>query len=615
MPGIRLYIRVRNWIQINEIISKSNIFSGNYVFYSNFALLEFVHCFINKNTTRAMNFFKNIKKARGFIAGAVLAGTAFFFIRARSADDPYFEISKNLDIYTNLFKELNTYYVDPIEPGKLVKTGVDAMLEDLDPYTNFITESDIEEYEFMTTGKYGGIGANMHKKGEDIYIGDVYENSPAQKAGLHPGDVVISVDNQVVKGKSIDDLSLLLKGSPGTQLTLKIRDAFTNAEMQKIITRGEIEISSVPYAALLGTDKNIAYVKLTQFTQGCARQVRDAYDSLQKVQPALKGLILDLRNNPGGLLDEAVGVCNIFVDKGQLVVTTKGKIPDMDKEYTTPGSAWNKDIPLAVMVNHSSASSSEIVAGTMQDLDRGAIIGERSYGKGLVQVTRPLGFNSHLKLTIARYYTPSGRCIQMLDYTHRNADKTVNVFADSLKKSYKTRNGRTVKSAGGIEPDIHIKDDAMSLVTVTLYTKNYFFDYATDYAKKHTSIAEPSKFSLTESEFNDFTKWLENKDYSYKTETENELDTLQKIAIKEKYYDESKKEFESLKSKLSHDKKQDLLKHKANVKEMLENEIVSRYYFSRGRIAQNLQHDIELDKSLSLILQPGEYSSLLKGKK
>ncbi len=562
-----------------------------------------------------MIFLKKIANAKGFIAGAALSATAFFFIHARSADDPYFEISKNLDIYTNLFKELNTYYVDPIEPGKLVKTGVDAMLDDLDPYTNYITESDVEDYEFMTTGKYGGIGANMHRKGDDILVGDVYENSPAQKAGLHPGDAVLSVDDQSVKGKSVDDLSLLLKGAPGTQLTVKIKDAYTGIESQKIITRGEIEISSVPYAALIGPQKDIAYVKLTQFTQGCARQVRNAYDSLKKAQPALKGLVLDVRNNPGGLVDEAVNICNIFVDRDQTVVTTRGKMPDMDKDYKTAGSVWNKDLPLTVLVNKSSASASEIVAGTMQDLDRGVIIGERSYGKGLVQVTRPLGFNAHLKLTIARYYTPSGRCIQALDYTHRNADHTVSTFADSLKKSYKTRNGRTVLSGGGIEPDVKIKNEATSQLAVTLYVKNYLFDYATDYAGKHKSIADPTKFTLTDAEFNDFTKWLDKKDYSYKTETESELDSLKAIAVKEKYYDENKAEFDALKAKLSHDKKQDLQKNKDAVKQMLENEIVSRYYFSKGRIAQNMQHDKELDKALALIASPAELEALLKVKK
>lgn len=554
---------------------------------------------------------QKIKKARGFLAGVALSGTAFFFIHGK-ASDPYFEISKNLDIYADLFKELNTFYVDPIEPGKLVKTGVDAMLEDLDPYTNYITEADIEDYRFMTTGKYGGIGASMRKKGEEIYIGDVYENSPAQKAGLHPGDLVESIDNQVVKGKTIDDLSSLLKGTPGTQISMKIKDPFTNTVLQKMVTRGEIEISSVPYYSLIGDQNNIAYVRLTQFTQGCARQVRDAFDSLKKAQPSLKGLVLDLRNNPGGLLDEAVSICNIFVDKGQLVVSTKGKIPDMDKDYKTTGPVWNKDLPLTVLVNHSSASASEIVAGTIQDLDRGVVIGERSYGKGLVQVVRPLGFNAKLKLTIARYYTPSGRCIQAIDYAHRNVDGSVGFVPDSLKLSYKTKLGRTVKSGGGVMPDVQVKDEPMSMIAVTLYTKNYLFDYATEYARQHPTVAAASKFSLTDAEFNQFSKWLENKDYSYKTETEAGLDSLKKTAIKENYYEGSKDGFEALKSKLSHDKKQDLLKHKDQVRHMLENEIASRYYFTRGRIAQGLQYDKELDKALALIGQQTEYSGLLK---
>ena len=558
-----------------------------------------------------LRLLKKIKISKGFLAGVALTATVFLFIRART-NDQYFEISKNLDVYTNIMKELNTYYVDPIEPGKLVKVGVDAMLEDLDPYTNYITESDIEEYEFMTTGKYGGIGANMHRKGDDIYVGDVYENSPAQKAGLHPGDMVESIDGQAVKGKSIDDLGMLMKGSPGTQITMKIKDAFTHAVSQKIVTRSEIEISSVPYASLEGPQNNIAYVRLTQFTQGCARQVRDAFDSLQKAQPALKGMVLDLRNNPGGLVEEAVGICNIFVDKGQLVVSTKGKIADLDKEYKTPGTVWNKTKPLTVLVNHSSASASEIVAGTIQDLDRGVIIGERSYGKGLVQVVHQLGFNARLKLTIARYYTPSGRCIQMIDYAHRNADGSVGFIPDSLKKAYKTKAGRTVLSGGGIAVDVNVKDAPTSMIGVTLYTKNYLFDYATEYAGKHKTIAPADKFTLTDAEFNDFAKWLENKDYSYKTETEDALDSLRKMAVREKYYDDAEREFDALKNKLSHDKKQDLLKNKEQVKEMLENEIASRYYYTRGRIAQSMQHDKELDKALSILSQPAEYEGILK---
>ena len=552
-----------------------------------------------------------MKGAKGFIVGAALSATAFMFIRAQN-NDPYFEIAKNLDIYTNLFKELNTFYVDPIEPGKLVKTGVDAMLQELDPYTNFISEADVEEYEIMTTGKYGGIGANMQRKGNDIYVADVYENSPAHKAGLHPGDMVESIDGQPLKGKTIEDLGSLLKGSPGTQLKMKVKDAYTQIVSEKLITRGEIEISSVPYAGLVGAQNDIAYVRLTQFTQQCGNAVKDAYDSLKKVQPSLRGMVLDLRNNPGGLLDEAVTICNIFIDKGQSVLTTRYRIEEMNKEYKTTIQAWNKDLPLAVLVNKSSASASEIVAGTIQDLDRGVVIGERSYGKGLVQVTRPLGFKSHLKLTVARYYTPSGRCIQALDYTRRNADGSVGLIADSLKKTFKTKGGRNVLSGGGVSPDVAVTDEPMSLIAVTLYTKNYIFDYATDYASKHKTIAAPDKFALTDDEFSQFAKWVENKDYSYKSETELQLDSLKKTAVKEKYFESVKSEFDALKNKLSHDKKQDLIKHKDQVKHILESEIASRYYYTRGRMAQAMQYDKELDKAVSLINTPAEYSKLLK---
>ena len=554
---------------------------------------------------------KKMKGAKGFIAGAALSATAFMFIRAQNSD-PYFEIAKNLDIYTNLFKELNTFYVDPIEPGKLVKTGVDAMLQELDPYTNFISEADVEEYEIMTTGKYGGIGANMQRKGNDIYVADVYENSPAHKAGLHPGDMVESIDGQSLKGKTIEDLGSLLKGSPGTQLKMKVKDAYTQIVSEKLITRGEIEISSVPYAGLVGAQNDIAYVRLTQFTQQCGNAVKDAYDSLKKVQPSLRGMVLDLRNNPGGLLDEAVNICNIFIDKGQSVLTTRYRIEEMNKEYKTTIQAWNKDLPLAVLVNKSSASASEIVAGTIQDLDRGVVIGERSYGKGLVQVTRPLGFKSHLKLTVARYYTPSGRCIQALDYTRRNADGSVGLIADSLKKTFKTKGGRNVLSGGGVSPDVAVTDEPMSLIAVTLYTKNYIFDYATEYASKHKTIAAPDKFALTDEEFNQFAKWVENKDYSYKSETELQLDSLKKTALKEKYFESVKSEFDAMKTKLSHDKKQDLIKHKDQIKHILESEIASRYYYTRGRMAQTMQYDKELEKAVSLINTPEEYSKLLK---
>lgn len=560
------------------------------------------------------NLFKRLNNWRGFISGLSLSIVFVLFIQAKNTDS-YFEISKNLDIFATLFKQLNTYYVDPIEPGKLVKTGIDAMLDGLDPYTNYITESDIEEYEFQTTGKYGGIGATMRRKGDDIFVGDVYESSPAQKAGLHPGDQVIAIDDHNLTGKTIDDISLLLKGSPGTQVNLKIKDAYTGEESKKLVTRGEIELSSVPYAGLTGPDKKIAYVKLNQFTPNCGRLVRTALDSLKKVEPNLTGVVLDLRNNPGGLLNEAVNICNIFVDRGQLIVSTKGKVAEKNMDYKTQMAPWDVQIPLAVIVNHSSASASEIVAGTMQDLDRGIIVGERSYGKGLVQETVPLGYNARLKLTIAKYYTPSGRCIQALDYTHRNPDGSVGKVPDSLKQTFATKSGRKVMSGGGVEADVNVEDDPISKLSITLYTKNYLFDYATQYAKQHPTIAPAGTFGLTDAEFSAFSKWLEGKEYSYKSETEIALDSLKNIATREKYFDAMKGEFANLQNKVAHDKQQDLLKHKEEVKRLLENEIVSRYYFLRGRIEQSLRTDNDLAKAVTLIDKPGDYQALLQPKK
>lgn len=556
----------------------------------------------------------SLKRYKYIITIATIAVAAGFFIQGKEQTG-FFEVSKNLDIYATLFKELNTYYVDEIEPGKLTKASIDAMLDDLDPYTNYITESDIEDYEFQTTGRYGGIGATMRRDGDAIFIGDVYESSPAQKAGLHPGDMVIKIDGQMIKGKSVDDISSLLKGSPGTQVSLYVKSALDGTEEAKLVTRGEIELSSVPYAGLVGENKNVAFVRLTQFTPMCGRMVRDALDSLKTVKPGLQGVVLDLRNNPGGLLDEAVNVCNIFTERDQLVVSTKGKMQDWDKDFKTQGTAWDTKIPLTVLVNHSSASASEIVAGTMQDLDRGVIIGERSYGKGLVQTTRPLGFNARLKLTTARYYTPSGRCIQALDYAHRNPDGSVGRVPDSLKKKFTTKGGRTVLSGGGVDPDVEVKNSSVSRIAIALYSKNFIFDYATQYVRKHARLDDAANFTLGAVEWSDFTKWLEGKDYSYKTTTEEALDSLQQIATREKYFEAAKPEFAALRAKVGHDKRLDLQKNQTEVKDMLESEIISRYYYQRGRIAHSLRNDDELAKALTLLAAPTQYSALLQTKK
>ncbi len=527
--------------------------------------------------------------------------------------DKYFEISKNLEIYSNVFKELNQYYVDPIEPGKMVKTGVDAMLNDLDPYTNLITEADLEDYELQTTGKYSGIGVSTRIKDGDIIIAELYESGPVAKAGIKAGDIVVSIDGQKVKGKDSDDIGLLMRGAPGSTLTMVVRNPITQKEESKTITREEIKLSSVPYSSLLGPENNIAYVFLSQFTPNCGRDVRNALDSLKKAQPALKGVVLDLRGNPGGLLDEAVNVCNLFIEKGQLVVSTKGKNKEWSKQFRTTGSPWDLEIPLAVLVNHGSASASEIVAGTTQDLDRGIIIGTRSFGKGLVQNVRTLGYNTRLKVTTAKYYTPSGRCIQALDYSHRNEDGSVSSVPDSLKKLFKTRVGRSVYDGGGVEPDVKLEDENLSPLTLTLLSKSFIFDYATQYYYKHPTIAPAAEFALTDNDFNDFEKWLSDKDYSYKTESEQVLANLKETAEKEKYFDNVKNEFNALSSKLSHDKTQDLLKNKQEVMHILANEIVSRYYFQKGRVINKLKRDDkDLQKALILLSNNKDYKSLLK---
>jgi carboxyl-terminal processing protease len=341
--------------------------------------------------------------------------------------------------------------------------------------------------------------------------------------------------------------------------------------------------------------------------------VRNALDSLKKVQPALKGVVLDLRGNPGGLLDEAVNVCNLFIDKGQLVVSTKGKNKEWDKQFRTSGTPWDLEIPLAVLVNHGSASASEIVAGTTQDLDRGIVIGTRSFGKGLVQNVRTLGYNTRLKITTAKYYTPSGRCIQALDYSHRNEDGSVSSVPDSLKKTFKTKIGRSVYDGGGVEPDVKMEEENLSPLTITLLTKSYIFDYATKYYYSHPSIAPAAEFELSDNDFNEFEKWLSDKDYSYKTDSEQQLAELKETAEKEKYFDNVKNEFNALAGKLAHDKKQDLIKNKQEVMRVLANEIVSRYYYQKGRVINKLKRDDkDLQKALILLSSSKDYKSLLK---
>jgi carboxyl-terminal processing protease len=502
------------------------------------------------------------------------------------------------------------FYVDETDPGKMMKKGIDAMLESLDPYTNYIPESDIEDYRFMTTGQYGGIGALIKLKGDYVVISEPYEGYPAQKADLRAGDEILEIDGRTAKGKKTDDVSKALKGQPKSTVKILIRRAGEKSPMEKVLTREEIKIKNVSYYGMV--NDHVGYIRLTNFTENAGKEVKDALLAL-KESNNLKGVILDLRENPGGLLNEAVNITNVFVPKNQDIVSTRGKMREMDKTYKSVNNPVDTDIPLTVLVNSRSASASEIVSGTVQDLDRGVLVGQRTFGKGLVQTTRALSYNSQLKITTAKYYIPSGRCIQALDYTHRNDDGSVGKVPDSLVTAFKTKAGRTVFDGGGVKPDINLEPTLYSNITVSLLTKNLIFDFATQYREKHVSIPAAKQFKLTEQDFNDFTAFIADKDYDYVTKSEKTMEELKTTAENEKYYDAFKSEYEALKVKMAHNKKEDIVKNKAEIMEVLTEEIVARYYYQRGRFEANVAYDPEIRRAADVLDDKALYSSVLNG--
>jgi len=519
-----------------------------------------------------------------------------------------FEISKNLDILTTMYKELNNNYVDEVNYGDLMKTGIDAMLDKLDPYTVFISEAEIEDYNFMTTGQYGGIGALIHRQGDYVVISEPYENSPAAKAGLEAGDQIIKINDKDASKKSVSDVSLLLKGQPGTKLNLVIRR--DGVEMDRTVVRENVSIPNVAYSSLF--DDGTGYIKLTGFTQNSGKEVKDALLKL-KESGKLTGLILDLRDNGGGLLNEAVTITNLFVKKGEMVVSTKGKTPDRNKSYRTMLQPIDPELPLVVLVNGMSASASEIVAGAIQDLDRGVIIGERTFGKGLVQNIIPLSYNTQMKITVAKYYIPSGRCIQSVDYAHRDSlGRSVSV-PDSLTNPFKTKGGRTVFDGAGISPDIKIEQPLLSNISLSLLSKFLFFDYANRFKRSHDSIPAAKDFEITDEIYNDFVNWLADKDYDYVSRSERMLADLRKTAESEKYYDELKGEFELLESKMIHNKQADLNKFRPEIERILKNEIVARYYNQKGRVEAAITDDPEVKSARELLKDTKKYRGILDG--
>lgn len=544
------------------------------------------------------------KVKRTLIIVAVVCSSILSF----SFVDYYFQYSKDLDIFTSLFRDINIYYVDTVDSGKLLKKGIDEMLNSLDPYTDFIPESEKDDYRFTTSGQYGGIGAVIRQTSEFVVISDPYEGYPAYKAGLIAGDKILKIDSVDARGKRTDDVSKLLKGTPGTQVKLLIQ-RLDSIPYEVTLTREEIKVKSVPFSGIVRD--NIGYIKLNNFTEQASKELTAALKEM-KTNGNLRGVVLDIRSNPGGLLNQAVGISNIFVDKGQAIVNTKGKIRENNKTYFALNEPVDTKIPVVVLVNSSSASASEIVSGSLQDLDRAVIVGQRTFGKGLVQNTRPLAYNTQLKLTTAKYYIPSGRCIQALDYSHRNEDGSVGKIPDSLTTAFKTKAGRIVYDGGGVLPDEVTVPKKLSNITSSLISKNIIFNFATKYVSLHTKPESPI-IELTQKDFEDFKTFIAGKDYDYVTKSEKSLDEFKKNAEEENYLAALKTDIEGLKAKMAHNKLDDVEKNKIEIISVLEEEIASRYFFQAGRIRQSLQHDKEVDKAIEILGDSIYYKGILNG--
>jgi len=548
--------------------------------------------------------FSRTKKAGIVIVGILVFAISFYSFKQ---DDKNFQIAKNLDIYYTLFRELNLFYVDDVNPNKLVKTSIDKMLESLDPYTNFISEDDVEDFRFMTTGEYAGIGALISKQKDKIVIAEPYEGFPAQKSGLKAGDILLEVAGKSTEKLSTEDVSSLLKGPAGKSVLVKIERYGQKKPMDIEVVREKIQIDPVPYYGML--DKETGYIRLSNFTVDCTERVKIAFIELKEKHGA-KSLVLDLRSNPGGLLMEAVRISNLFIPKGQEIVSTRGKVKQWDKVYTATENPLDTVMPIAVLVNRGSASASEIVAGAIQDLDRGMIIGTRTFGKGLVQTTRDLSYNAKLKITTAKYYIPSGRCIQALDYSNRNEDGSVGEIPDSLITKYTTKKGRIVFDGGGVVPDITVDNEVLSNLSANLITQSVVFDFATYFNSKTENVAAPEEFTITPEMYADFVQFVKKQDFKYESRTEGQLEKLLEVAKREKYYELSKVEFEALKVKLGHNIDQDLEHFKAEVSELMSDEIVSRYYYQKGAIKAALRDDKDVEKALEILHKPDGYASI-----
>ena len=526
---------------------------------------------------------------------------------ATAQNDKGFEISKNLEIFANVYKNLHTNYVDDVDPGKTMKVAIDAMLASMDPYTNYYAESDMEDVKMQVLGQYGGIGSLIHQEGTNIYVAEPYEGLPADKAGLKIGDRILAVNGESTEGKNNAEVSAAMRGQAGTKVTLRLEREGKTFDVT--ITRAEIRLPNVSYSGIV--NGNIGYIRLDEFTQNAAKNVREAFKRLKRDNPSLKGVILDLRGNGGGLMGEAVDIVNIWVPQNELVVETKGKVASKNIKSRTRMPAEDVDIPVAVLINGQSASASEIVSGSLQDLDRAVIIGERSYGKGLVQNILPMPYNSQMKVTVSKYFIPSGRCIQAIDYKHRDENGRAIKVPDSLKTAFSTRHGRTVYDGFGIEPDIEVEHPTSSLLSVALYNRFHFFNYALKFHREHDTIPSPKDFVITEEIYQDFINYLSDKTYDYTTYTENILSDLRKVAEEEDYMDNLKQQIDQLEKTYKEAKKDDLMRHRDEVSQLLKDAILVHYYYRKGCIEGALSDDPDVKKAVEILSSTAEYNRIL----
>ena len=553
---------------------------------------------------------KFLNRRNGVLLAAVLVAVAFFSFK--SGDDRNFQIAKNLDTFNSIVKELDMFYVDTLDPNKTVREGIDYMLSSLDPYTEYYPEDDQAELQQMLNASFGGIGSliTYNQKLKRSMIAEPFEGTPAAKVGLKAGDILMEIDGKDLAGKNNQEVSQMLRGAVGTSFKLKVERPDEKGGTRPLefdIVRQTIQTPMIPYDTIF--NKNVGYINLSTFSGTPSKDFKKTFLKLKK--EGITSLVIDLRGNGGGRLEEAVEIANFFLPRGKVIVTTKGKTKQASNTYKTLREPLDLDIPITVLVNGATASASEILSGAFQDFDRSVIVGSRTFGKGLVQTTRPLPYGGVMKLTTSKYYIPSGRCVQAIDYKHRNEDGSVGTIPDSLTTVFHTAAGREVRDGGGVMPDIEVKQEKLPNILFYLVRDNLIFDYATQYCLKHPSIPSPQEFKVTEADYNDFKAMVKKADFKYDQQSEKIMKTLKEAAKFEGYLDEASEEIKALEKKLTHNLDRDLDYFSKDIRSMIADEIIKRYYYTRGGIIQQLKDDDGLQAALKILADPVKYKETL----